>query len=344
MDLSDKVLEYPFGQQLPAGGEMFAVAPGIQWLRMPLPFALDHINLWLLADGEDWCAIDCGVDTAPTRAAWEQIFATPTAPRLRRVLATHCHPDHVGLATWLCARFACPLWMSCSEYLLARLMSANSPGTENQSAIAHFSRHGMSAELGQQMQARKNHYPSLVPSVPSTYTRLSDGQEIQIGNNHWCVISGAGHAPEHVSLYSEKLGILISGDMILPRISTNVSVFALEPEANPLQLYLESLQKFDKLPADTLVLPSHGKPFRGLHTRLAQLREHHRLRLAEVEQACVNAKSAADIVPIMFQRALDVHQLGFAMGEALAHLHKLWYDGVLARETGTDLIIRFRSA
>jgi glyoxylase-like metal-dependent hydrolase (beta-lactamase superfamily II) len=177
--------------------------------------------------------------------------------------------------------------------------------------------------------------------VPHAYSRMRDGDQIQIGAHAWRVIAGYGHSPEHAALYCAGLQVLISGDMVLPRISTNVSVFAVEPEGNPLQLYLDSLGKFKDLPADTLVLPSHGKPFRGLHTRIAQLRDHHSARLAEVLQACRTPLCAAEIVPIMFRRPLDVHQLTFALGEALAHLHKLWFDGILRRETGTDGIIRF---
>jgi glyoxylase-like metal-dependent hydrolase (beta-lactamase superfamily II) len=178
--------------------------------------------------------------------------------------------------------------------------------------------------------------------VPDAYTRLQDGQAITIGQRQWRVITGFGHSPEHASLYSEALHVLISGDMVLPRISTNVSVFAVEPEGNPLQQYLDSLDKFADLPEDTLVLPSHGRPFRGLHTRIAQLREHHVARLAEVREACAQPRSAVDIVPIMFRRELDAHQLSFALGEALAHLHKLWKDGMLKRVTGADGIIRFQ--
>ena len=165
---------------------------------------------------------------------------------------------------------------------------------------------------------------------------------MRIGEHSWRVITGFGHSPEHASLYCEALKVLISGDMVLPRISTNVSVFAVEPEGNPLQQYLDSLGKFADLPDDTLVLPSHGKPFRGLHTRIAQLRAHHDARLAEVRRRLrANRRSAVDIVPLMFRRPLDAHQLSFALGEALAHLHKLWRDGILRRVTGDDGIIRF---
>ncbi|MDP3672277.1 MAG: MBL fold metallo-hydrolase [Telluria sp.] len=340
-------LEYPLGETLPASGAVHELAPGLCWLRMPLPFALNHINLWLVRDQVEgkggWSVIDSGVSTDATRAAWEQVFDDGLrGESLLRVFATHCHPDHVGLADWLCSRFGAPLWMTTGEYGFARMMSGALPGVDGSAAIPHFQRHGLAdPELVAQMKARRNYYPSLVAGVPLSYTRMQDGQQIRIGERRWRVITGFGHSPEHAALYCEELKVLISGDMVLPRISTNVSVFAIEPESNPLQSYLDSLGKFAALPADTLVLPSHGKPFRGLHTRIVQLREHHDARLAEVVEACATPRSAFDIVPIMFRRALDAHQLSFALGEALAHLHKLWFDGIVRRVIGDDGIIRF---
>jgi glyoxylase-like metal-dependent hydrolase (beta-lactamase superfamily II) len=341
-------LVYPFADELPAPGSAREVAPGVAWLRMPLPFALDHINLWLLRDEREgrsgYTVIDCGVATDVTRANWEQVLAGPMAGApVLRVLATHCHPDHVGLSGWLCERFQAPFWLTAGEFGFARMMAAALPGVDGPSAIPHFERHGLTdPAMLEQMRSRRNYYPSLVPSVPDAYTRLQDNQLVAIGDVRWRVITGFGHSPEHASLYSDALNVLISGDMVLPRISTNVSVFAVEPEGNPLQHYLDSLDKFADLPADVLVLPSHGKPFRGLHTRIDQLREHHVARLAEVQEACRAPSSAMDIVPIMFRRQLDAHQLGFALGEALAHLHKLWNDGMLKRVTGVDGVFRFQ--
>jgi len=341
-------LVYPFADALPAPGSVREVAPGVGWLRMPLPFALDHINLWLLRDEREgrsgYTVIDCGVATDATRANWEQVLAGPMAGApVLRVLATHCHPDHVGLSGWLCARFQAPFWLTAGEFGFARMMAAALPGVDGPSAIPHFERHGLTdPAMLEQMRSRRNYYPSLVPSVPDAYTRLQDNQLVAIGDVRWRVITGFGHSPEHASLYAEELNVLISGDMVLPRISTNVSVFAVEPEGNPLQHYLDSLDKFADLPQDVLVLPSHGKPFRGLHTRIDQLREHHVARLAEVQEACRAPSSAMDIVPIMFRRPLDAHQLSFALGEALAHLHKLWNDGMLKRVTGADGVFRFQ--
>jgi glyoxylase-like metal-dependent hydrolase (beta-lactamase superfamily II) len=347
MNPLESQLAYPFADHLPAAGAVEPVAPGIGWLRMPLPFALDHINLWLLDDELDgragYTAVDCGAGTDPTRSAWEQVFAGAMGGQpLLRVVATHCHPDHVGLSGWLCERFGAPFWATSAEFAFARMMAAALPGVDGPSAIPHFERHGLrDPAMLEHMRSRRNYYPSLVPSVPEAYTRLHDGQGLRIGKHEWRVITGFGHSPEHAALYSGELKVLISGDMVLPRISTNVSVFAVEPEGNPLQQYLDSLSKFASLPDDTLVLPSHGRPFRGLHTRIAQLRDHHDARLAEVLVACAAPMSAVDIVPLMFRRQLDAHQLSFALGEALAHLHKLWIDGRLRRLTGPDGIVRF---
>jgi glyoxylase-like metal-dependent hydrolase (beta-lactamase superfamily II) len=344
-------LDYPLGDFTPEAGAVHEVAPGVFWLRMGLPFALNHINLWLLedtletADGTraGWTIIDCGISNAATREAWESIFAQHLRglPVLR-VLCTHCHPDHVGLAAWLCERWQAPLWMTTGEYGFARMMSAALPGVDGTAMLPHFQRHGATdPALLQQLAERRSYYPTMVPAVPESYVRLQDRQQVRIGAHDWRVVTGFGHSPEHAALACEALGLLISGDMVLPRISTNVSVFAIEPEANPVQAYVDSLAKFSDLPADTLVLPSHGKPFRGLHVRITQLTEHHAARLAEVLEACAVPQSAASIVPIMFRRELDTHQLTFALGEALAHLHKLWFDGLLRRRTDADGVLRF---
>jgi glyoxylase-like metal-dependent hydrolase (beta-lactamase superfamily II) len=344
MNPLESQLVYPFGDALPQPGEALALAGGVEWIRMPLPFALDHINLWLLRDGPGYTVVDCGVSRPETIAAWEQVFThVMRGAAVERVIATHCHPDHVGLSGWLCERFGAPFWATAAEFAFARMMAAALPGVDGPAAVPHFERHGLADEaLLEQMRSRRNYYPSLVPAVPPAYVRMQDGQEIRIGAHDWTVITGFGHSPEHASLYCGQLGLLISGDMVLPRISTNVSVFAVEPEANPVDQYLSSLRRYDALPADTLVLPSHGRPFRGLHTRIRQLQDHHAARLQEVLDACAEPRSAMDIVPVMFRRPLDAHQLSFALGEALAHLHQLWHGGMLERVRGDDGVYRFR--
>ena len=354
MNPNEQKLSYPWNDELPEPGTANTVADGLRWIRMPLPFALNHINLWLLRDNIDgrdgWTIVDCGVARDEVKALWEQVYenALDGLPILR-VIVTHMHPDHIGLAHWLCERWNAPLWMTMTDYALARLWSRpsvngmNAGGPNGQSAVDHFTRHGLADPQAQdKIRERVNYYPSLVPDVPTRFVRIMDGDRLQIGGREWRIIVGYGHAPEHASLYCDTLQVLISGDMVLPRISTNISVFDYEPEANPLPLYLNSLRAYDGLPLETLVLPSHGKPFRGLHERVTQQHTHHAERLQEVLDACRTPMSTTDIVPIMFRRELDVHQLTFAMGEALAHLHALYFDGKLVREMCNDGIIRFR--
>ncbi len=346
MNAQEAQLHYPFGDDLPPIGGSMEVAPGVKWLRMSLPFALDHINLWLLRDGAGWTVVDCCISKDESKAQWEQIFANELEGLpIVRVIATHMHPDHLGLAHWLCERWTAPLWISATDYNVARIAILSNTGFGGDSAARFFAAHGMvDADSLAQIRARANYYPSMVPTVPSRYCRMMDGQVIAIGGRNWSCISGYGHAPEHIAMSCAEIKVLISGDMVLPRISTNVSVYDIEPESNPLTLFLQSIDKFKDLNADTLTLPSHGKPFKGLHTRIAQLHEHHRDRLAEVMQACqASPRSGADILPVMFKRPLDLHQTTFAMGEAVAHLHTLWFEGKLQRVLGKDGVYRFHA-
>ena len=347
MNKLEHQLDYPLADTLPLLGSALEVAPTIKWLRMPLPFALDHINLWLIQDVYEsltgWAIVDCGIANDATKTLWEKIFAQElNGHPITRVICTHMHPDHVGLAHWLCDKWQVPLFMSMTDYSMSRLLSQETSHAAGAAAAAHFARHGLEQEEHtEKIRLRAGYYSSLVPAVPASFQRLQDNQQLLIGAYKWRCIAGYGHAPEHMALYCPELNILISGDMVLPRISTNVSVWDMEPEANPLAQFLDSLTRYEILPADTLVLPSHGKPFKGLHTRIAQLREHHRDRLAEVLQACSRAKTAAEIVPVLFKRPLDAHQMSFAMGEALAHLHYLWRRGQLTRLKTDKEVIRF---
>lgn len=355
MNAQELRLHYPLGDALPEEGRCIEVAPGVKWIRMALPFALNHINLWLLRDTHDsdtgpiegWTIVDCCIHHDDAKAQWEDIFAHELdgLPVLR-VLVTHMHPDHIGLAHWLCQRWNAPLWISALDYQVAKFGCMGPTAFGGERAAAFFELHGLvDPDSMAQIRARTNYFPSLVPSVPEEYHRLLDGGRVRIGAHMWRCISGYGHAPEHIALYCETLGILIGGDMMLPRISTNVSVYEQEPEANALALFLSSIDKFAPLPADTLVLPSHGKPFTGLHERIQQLHDHHRDRLVDVLQACSTKPcSAADVIPVLFTRALDLHQMTFAMGEAVAHLHMLWFDGKVQRHKGNDGIYRFSLA
>jgi glyoxylase-like metal-dependent hydrolase (beta-lactamase superfamily II) len=262
-----------------------------------------------------------------------------------RVIVTHMHPDHIGLAHWLTERWGVRLWISATDWNAARMASQSTTGFGGASAAAFMASQGLADPAAvEKIKARSNYYASMVPQVPARFRRLMEGDTLRIGEHDWTCLAGHGHAPEHISLYSRPLATMISGDMVLPRISTNVSVIDIEPEANPLPLYLASLERLRALPADTLVLPSHGKPFRGLHARIDQLKAHHDERLADVMAACAREpQTAASLLPVLFRRPLDLHQTTFAMGESIAHLHALWLDGRLRREAGADGVYRFQT-
>ena len=262
------------------------------------------------------------------------------------MVVTHMHPDHMGLAHWLTERWQVRLWVSATDYNVARMASSGLATIGGEATARFMASHGLTDPQAQaQIKARTNYYASMVPEVPAHYRRLIDGATLQIGGHAWGCHVGYGHAPEHMSLHCRALGVLISGDMVLPRISTNVSVHEGEPEADSLTLYLDSLRRMLALPADVLVLPSHGRPFQGLHVRVAQLVAHHDERFADVMAACREApQHAAGLLMLLFRRQLDLHQTTFAMGESVAHLNALWLRGDLVRHLDTDGILRFSAA
>ncbi len=335
-------LEYPFPEP-PAPGTTIEVAPGIHWLRMALPFALDHINLWLLEDGDAWLIIDTGLGNEATRAVWEKLFADRIGAKpVRRVLVTHYHPDHAGNAAWLCERTGAELWMTRGEYLTVHAARHGAAGYSPEAQKELFLANGLSAAQTNELLSRGGLYKKMVPEFPFSHRRLFEGERVPVGGRGWKTIVGYGHAPEHASLYCEQANVLISGDMLLPRISTNVAVRPIDPRSNPLRLFLESIRRYRELPEGMLVLPSHGLPFRGAHARIAQLESHHAERLAELHAACAESpRAAADVLELLFRRKLDTSQIFFALGEAIAHLHYLHYDGKLARNVGADGVARF---
>ncbi|HEY1431661.1 MAG TPA: MBL fold metallo-hydrolase [Stellaceae bacterium] len=341
MDGSLTPLQFPVAAP-PRPGETLAIAPGVQWLRMPLPFALDHINLWLLEDGPGWTIVDTGYAMAETKRLWEQVFAEQLhGLPVTRVIVTHYHPDHIGLADWLIQRWQVPFWITEKEWLFARVMSqaAEDFGPQRRSFAR---RAGLDETAAESFSERESSYRRGVPSVPAGFQRLADGMPIEIGGREWRVIVGEGHAPELACLYCAATGVLISGDQVLPRISPNISVQAHEPDGDPLALYLASLSKLrGAVPAETLVLPSHNLPFFGLHSRIDSLAAHHRARCDDVITACETPKSAMDVVAVLFRRALDRHQMVFALGEALAHLNFLMHRRELDRILDKDGVDRF---
>lgn len=345
---------FPFGNaktDSPPAGETREVAPGVHWIRMPLPFALDHINLWLLEDGDGLVIVDCGLGIEESKGHWRHILkshgagpdAGPDARRINRLIVTHFHPDHIGLAGWLADLLKTDLWITRTEWLMARMLYIDTAASNHENVADFYSMHGMPADTAEKMFSGGNTFRARVTEPPVLHRRLQAGDSVTIGGRAWRIIVGTGHAPEHACLYCDDLRVLISGDQILPKITPNISVWASEPDANPLDDYLVSLELFRSLPADTLVLPSHNLPFRGLHRRLDELRNHHEETLDRLREAPYPAEglSAAEAVPILFRRTLDRHQFGFALGEALAHLAYLQGRGELGTMSGRDGVVRF---
>lgn len=331
----------------PDRGQLLPIADGVLWLRMPLPFALDHINLWLVEDHGGWAIVDTGVASTLTRELWETVFRHPRlgGRPITRLFCTHFHPDHMGLAGWLCERLEVELWTTLGEWATGLFLSLDTSDDMTASAVAFYRRAGFSPELLDKVRARGNAYAGRVAPLPRRYRRIADGDRLDIGGRPWRVMVGQGHAPELAQLVCDEDGLLIAGDQILPRISPNVSLWPNEPEADPLALFLASLRRFETLRPDTLVLPSHGLPFVGLHARAAELAAHHADRLADTRAACAVAdgRTAAELIPVLFPRPLDDHQLFFAIGEVLAHVRRLEVEGGLERLSEPGGADRYRS-
>lgn len=344
-DGGNAALSFPHAAP-PASGAVTTVAPGIKWLRMPLPFALDHINLWLLEDHDGWVIVDSGLDTDETKRHWGEVLGHALDGKpVTRLVVTHFHPDHMGLAGWLTEKLGVPLWCTETEWLFARMLCLDDTEAFVANALDFYRRTGSDEATQSIFAGRGNLYRKRVSPVPHRFHRLGDGTEMTIGGHRWRVIVSRGHAPEHACLYSEDLDILIAGDQVLPKISPNVSLWPQEPDADPLALFLVSLEKIKRsVPASALVLPSHGLPFHGLHTRIDQLADHHEARLGEVEAACTDPRTCAEIVPVLFRRKLDAHQIGFAIGETLAHLQYLVNKGRLRRAERVDGVYSYRRA
>lgn len=330
-------LLFPFPAP-PAVGEMTEVAPGVLWLRLALPFRLDHVNVYLLEDGPGWAVVDTGIGDAATQAAWEALLAGPLRGRpVTQVIGTHYHPDHIGMAGWLCGRLGVPLLMSQTEYLTALTISLDPDALDAEPYRSFYLRHGLDADTTVQLLTNGHRYLRMMTGLPRTFRRVIEGETLRIGGRSFAVLTGGGHAPEQVMLWGAEDRLLLCADQVLARITPNVGVSAVDPEGDPLGIFLRSLDALRAVvPADTLVLPGHNLPFRGLHARLDELAAHHAARCGLILDACRAApRTAADLVPVVFGRAIDdPHQMGFAFGEALAHVNLLLRQGRLGEEDG----------
>ena len=334
-------LSFPFDAPPPTG-QVIEVAPGILWTRIPLPFALDHVNVYLIADGDGWAILDTGIADEATRGVWEALASGPLAgKRLTRLIVTHFHPDHIGLAGWLCERHSLPLLTSQTTYLSCLNISLSPGSLQGKPYGDFYSRHGMAAETAELVSTQGHRYLKMVSQLPPTFERLVAGDTLVIGGRDFEILSGDGHAPEQLMLYLREENVFLAADQVLPRITPNVSVWAVDPTGDPLGLYLRSLAAIpDRVPRDALVLPGHRLPFYGLHHRCRELTEHHADRCALIVDACASGpKSVAELVPVLFRRPLDPHQMSFAFSEAHAHVNCLIKRGDLVwTQTDTGLM------
>ncbi|MFL6799450.1 MAG: MBL fold metallo-hydrolase [Xanthobacteraceae bacterium] len=328
----------------PEPGQALEVAPGLLWLRLALPFRLDHVNVYLVDDGPaGWAVIDTGLDNEATRAAWEAVLTGLLGNRpLSRILVTHYHPDHMGLAGWLCGRFGLPLLMSQTEYLVSLAIHLD-PGALNAEPYRSFYQsQGLDADTTERLLTNGHRYLRMISGLPRTFRRLIAGETLRIGNRTFEVLSGGGHAPEQVMLFCRAEHLLICADQVLAKITPNVSVNAMDPQGDPLGIYLRSLGSLKRdIPERTLVLPGHNLPFMGLHQRVDELREHHELRCQAIAAACGTSPcTAAELVPVVFRRPIDdPHQMGFAFSEVLAHVNYMLREHRLQPVPGSSAYI-----
>jgi glyoxylase-like metal-dependent hydrolase (beta-lactamase superfamily II) len=309
---------------------------------MPLPFGLDHINLWLIEEDDGWCLVDSGFARDDVKAIWRRLFETEFSARpANRLLVTHFHPDHIGLAGWLEAEFGVGLWTTEQTWMAARLAWLDHGETRRNARHGFYAGHGVTGETLEDLRSLFESYSSDVTCPPIGFRRFEDGDVLPIGKHGWRVIVGHGHAPGHACLHCPELDVLISGAQVLPRITTNIGVWDSQPDADPLADYLASLAGLRTVPKDTLVLPSHGLPFRGLQARIDALVSHHDERFVETIEFYDRPRTAIELVPVMFRRELDSFQTALALGEALAHLNHLTHAGRLSRTVDADGIARF---
>ena len=339
-------LEYPF-EAPPERGRSMEVAPGVHWIRMPLPFSLNHINLWVIDDGRGWALVDTGLRSEDSMLVWRELFANaPDSRTLTRVFITHMHPDHVGMAGWLTRKFGVRLWMTRLEYLTCRVMVSDTGREAPPEGTEVYRRAGWSAAAIERYRVRFGNFGKYIHALPDSFRRIHDGEELPIGAQTWRVIVGNGHSPEHACLYCPALKILISGDQVLPRISSNVSVYPTEPDANPMADWYASLAKLKReVPDDVLVLPAHNECFRGLHARLDSLQKGQDRAIERLRRTLVAPQRAVDVFVALFGRAIgeaDVNLLGMATGESVASLNYLVYRGEVRHEADADGVTWYR--
>jgi glyoxylase-like metal-dependent hydrolase (beta-lactamase superfamily II) len=328
-------------QRPPAYGELTDVLPGLFWVRLPMPNAPNHVNCWLLDNGPGWTLVDCGLNTDDTFEIWDQLWRGLLRARpLQNLAFTHAHADHFGLAGFFVKEMKCNVRMPLAEWLSGWKMWHEREEGPDEHFAAFLKRNGAPDDDAARIIEAQRRPKFLGGRPPREFTRIRDGDVIAMGRREWRIFTAGGHSVEHALFFCESDKILIAGDQILSHMAPSVIAPQAQPEANPMQDYLDSLERLEALPPDTLVLPSHGLPFRGLHARLAQLREHHQARLDDVASV-INGRTNAFLIALeIFPRVLYANPRQ-AFGEALAHLNMLASTGRLTRDVDGDGAISF---
>ena len=333
-------------EQPPAGGTVTKIADGLLWGRLPLPFRLNHVNVWFLKENDGWTAIDSGCDTPDIRANWETLLKTALGDKpLRRHVATHGHTDHIGLSGWLVERFDhMPFVSTLTEWLMPQVRVLEGQGGLRPEVEVHLKSLACGDDMIDRLKRDRHWAGALIYPMPASLERIRNGDEITFGGRSWRVITAGGHAPEHASFYCASDNILIAGDQILPRISPMIGVWSEQPNSNPLAEYLTSLDRFRALPEDALVLPSHGLPFLGLHRRIDQLQQHHRERLALLESLMDKPRNGMELATGLFKKAVHEGHARLALAETLAHINYLIADKRIVRSSAADGLLMFSRA
>ena len=333
----ERGLTYPFGPP-PGPGEAVGISADVLWMRLAMPIALNHINVYAIRDGDGWTLVDTGLNLPGSREEWDRLLAGPLggAP-VTRVICTHMHPDHIGLAGWLCGRFGAPLLMTRLEYVTARMLIADTGQPAPEAGADFYRAAGWDDDQVEGYRTGYGQFGKVVSPMPAGFIRMREGDRLAIGGRDWRVVVGEGHSPEHACLWRESDGIVLGGDQILPKISSNVSIWPTEPQADPLGDWLDSLGRMKTVfPDDVLVLPSHGEPFRGVQARLDALIRGHRSALKRLERALRTPCRAVDVFPALFARPVGDGVRGMATGESLAHLNYLLRRGRAVRTRDAD--------
>ncbi len=338
-------LTYPF-KMVPEPGATIEIAPGVLWIRMKMPSRLNHINLWLLEEDDGWTIVDTGLNNDETQTTWEEVFSNALGGKpVKRLIVTHLHPDHIGLAGWITRKFDVDLWMSRTDFLMCKMLVLDTGEDIPAAAIRFYQKAGLPENAINVYRRRFGGFGRSVYKLPASYRRIVDGEVISIGGRDWHVVVGRGHAPEHVCLHCPELKLLISGDQVLPRITSNVSVFPTEPEANPLHEWLDSCRKLkERLPGDLLVMPAHNEPFYGLHRRLDDLIDGHEENLEDLHGMLETPKRAIDVFGALFKREITEEVMMMATGESIAHLNYLLSDGRISRLEDAQGVVRYQQA